>query len=281
MKKRISRLAIFGLAICAIVFAGTVALAMYQDTTIAAAFASLFGVTLLGKAGKFLIFAIGNTAVSYGVNTQDFTPDKLLAAGPVSTEDGTLLSGENRARGTLLGKILLGVLSETHAGNTGDGAMTIDAVTPRLANCQAGVYKAVCIVSVPGGGTFRVTDPLGNMLGDVVVGGTFQDQIKFVIAAGAVDFIEGDTFNITVAAGSGKLKMSAAAADDGSQIPYGILVDAVDASAADTTCGVYTRGEFNSNGMTFGAGHTAASVAAGLRSKGIVIKTAVPTTGIY
>jgi len=150
-----------------------------------------------------------------------------------SREQVTVLSGQNLTIGTVVGKVTMAGVTETHAGNTGNGAMTIDAVTPRLANCQLGVYKAVCILGVPGGGTFRVTDPKGNVLGDVVVGGTFESQIKFVIAAGAADFIEGDTFLITVAAGSGKIKILAPAALDGTQYAYGITIADYDASLAD------------------------------------------------
>ncbi len=150
-----------------------------------------------------------------------------------SREVVTVATGQNLKIGTVLGKATIGALSETHAGNTGNGVMTLDAVTPALANCLVGIYKAVCILAVPDGGTFRIYDPKGNVLGDVVVGGTFQNQIKFVIADGAVDFIEGDTFLITVAAGTGKVEILDPAGLDGTQTAYGVLTQDVDATAAD------------------------------------------------
>lgn len=213
---------------------------------------------------------------NYGITEETYSPDKLVMGDKVVTKNGTLLTGENRTRGTLLGKITLGAVSETHAGNTGNGVLTPDAAMPLLANAQAGVYKAVCIAVAANLGTFRVSDPKGNVLGDVEVGATFANQIKFAIADGANDFIVGDTFLITVAAGSLKHKLSAAAAVDGSQEPDAILVEDTDATAADIDVGLYVGGEFNENAITFGAGHTADSVRDALRDKGIILKKGVP-----
>lgn len=69
----------------------------------------------------------------------------------------------------------------------------------------------------------------------------------------------------------GKLTLSASASSDGSQTPYGVLVDDVDASDGDMPCLVYVRGDFQDAGLTLGTGHTVASVEAGLRDKGIFI----------
>ena len=60
------------------------------------------------------------------------------------------------------------------------------------------------------------------MIGEVVMAGgagAFDDDIKFAVADGGTDFIVGDGFDITVAAGSGKYKMALAAAVDGSAVP--------------------------------------------------------------
>ncbi len=199
-----------------------------------------------------------------------FTPDRLVISLDDEVSRGiTLLSGQNCVRGTVLGKISLGTASETHAGNTGNGAMILDVATPVLANARAGVYTVKCITAAANAGTFRVTDPLGRVLGDVAVAGTFADQIKFVIADGATDFIVGDTFLVTVAAGSGKYVKSLAAALDGSQEPDAILAEDTDASAADVATVAYFRGMFNDAAVTLGAGQTVAAIREGLRIKGI------------
>jgi len=84
-------------------------------------------------------------------------------------------------------------------GNVGNGVLTPDATTPVLTNAVDGIYHAECIAAAGGGGTFRVYDPSGNEIAaDFAVAATFQTQIKFVIAAGNVDFVVGDEINVKV-----------------------------------------------------------------------------------
>jgi Bacteriophage lambda head decoration protein D len=72
----------------------------------------------------------------------------------------------------------------------------------------------------------------------------------------------------------GKYVLSLAASSDGSQVPSRVLVDDVDASAGDKEALAYRRGDFLDKGMTFGTGHTAASVKDALADIGIFIITA-------
>ena len=67
---------------------------------------------------------------------------------------------------------------------------------------------------------------------------------------------------------SGLYCLSAAAASDGSQKPVAILAEDVNATATDVRAVVYHSGVFNSNALTYGEGHTAASVSKGLRANG-------------
>jgi hypothetical protein len=214
---------------------------------------------------------MADTSLASGVSSSDLGIDRLFAgpAADIRAEHIVLLSGQNLARGTLLGKIATAGASETHVGNTGNGVMTLDASTPVKANAKAGVYRATLITAAANGGVFRVEDPDGFVLGDVAVGATFDDDIKFVIADGATDFIVGDAFSVTVAPGSGKYVKSLAAATDGSQIPDCVLVHDTDASAGDKETVAYKGGWFNESRVTYGAGHTADSVREGLRVKGI------------
>lgn len=71
----------------------------------------------------------------------------------------------------------------------------------------------------------------------------------------------------------GKLVLSSSASSDGSQTPIGILVDDCDASAGDKATIIYTRGDFCADALTYGAAHTAASVATGLKAKNIYLIT--------
>lgn len=154
----------------------------------------------------------------------------------------TLISGQNLAIGTVLGLITTGGASETHAGNTGNGAMTLDGTTPVLANAMVGVYTVQCTAAATNAGTFTVFDPLGRQLGQHTVGGSaFANHIKFTIADGATDFVVGDKFLVTVAAGSGKATALNLSAVDGSQYAAGVLIDSVDASGGDKKTAMICR----------------------------------------
>lgn len=202
-----------------------------------------------------------------------YVPDQLVAGNAhlLVGRKVTLLAGENRLRGAVLGKIALAAAVTTAFAGTGNGVITMDAVTPVLAGAKQGAYTATCITAAANGGTFRVEDPDGIVLGDVAVGATFADDVKFAIADGTTDFVVGDKFTMTVAAGSGKYKLSAAAAVDGSQAPDLILAEDCDATLADKEALAYARGDFYTGALTLGAGHTVASITEGLRAKGITL----------
>lgn len=78
---------------------------------------------------------------------------------------------------------------------------------------------------------------------------------------------------------SGKITISASASSDGSQVPYGILLDSYDATAGDLAgCGVMVKGEFDQNAVIYGTGHSLTTVKAALRDVGIYLKPSVPAT---
>lgn len=212
-------------------------------------------------------------------SSSTFTPDNLIAGeGQLLSRKVTIASGQTIVRGHVLGKISVGAATAAaksggNAVNT--GALTLDATTPVLAGAQVGVYTARCIAAASNSGTFLVLDPLGRSLGQVAVGATFATQIKFVIADGTQDFIVGEGFDITVAAGSGEYVISLAAATNGSQTPDLIASEATDASGGAKEHIAYFKGDFNEAALTLGTGHTAASIREGLRVKGINL---VPTT---
>jgi len=200
-----------------------------------------------------------------------YQPGGLIAGDyPQMKRNVTLLSGENRSRGAVLGEITVGAATSAakSGGNTGTGTFTLDGSTPVLAGAKVGVYTVRCTAAASNSGTFRVEDPDGFVLGDVAVGATFSDDIKFVIADGGTDFIVGDGFDVTVAAGSGKYKLSVATATDGSQVPVAVLAEAADATDADMVVPVLTSGQFAADMLTFGSGHTAASVELAWRRAG-------------
>jgi hypothetical protein len=162
------------------------------------------------------------------------------ASGHRSRDNKVLITGQNLLAATVLGLISVGSASQAFAG-TGNGVLTMDATNPVRTGAKVGAYTATCITAAANSGTFRVEDPDGYVLGDVAVAATFDDDIKFVIADGATDFIVGDKFTITIAAGSGKATQLNVAAQNGSQYAAGILLDAVDATSADKACVLIAR----------------------------------------
>lgn len=104
------------------------------------------------------------------------------------------------------------------------------------------------------GNTQLVTDSVTIVSGQTIVRGTVLGKITT----------------------GGKFKLSLTGSTDGSEIPYVIAAEDVDASAADVTnAAVYIKGEFNAAALTLGTGHTADTVKDGLRAVGIYVKSAV------
>jgi hypothetical protein len=161
------------------------------------------------------------------------------ANGLLSRDVLTIASGAGKLEaGTILGKLAVGAATSAgkSGGNTGNGTLTLDATTPELTGVKVGVYTVRCIAAATNSGTFLVLDPDGNSLGQVLVGATFANDLKFVIADGSTDFVVGDGFDITVAAGSGKHIPSLnaiTAGKVGAEIAVAILGYGVDATSAD------------------------------------------------
>lgn len=228
--------------------------------------------------------SLGENPQQPGISAEAFIPDQLIAGNlKLVTETVTITGSAALQRGSVLGKVALGaaVAAAKVGGNTGNGTLVLDATTPILANAKAGVYTVSCLEAVTNGGKFAVTDPLGQLIGySIVVAGdggtiTFADQIKFVITDGSTDFVVGDGFTVTIAAGTGSYKLALAAAVDGSATPVAILADYVDASGGDALGPIYQMGEFTGSALTLGTGITLAAAKAALRPLGIFVKTSV------
>lgn len=200
------------------------------------------------------------------------------ATGTYARERGTLALGTLGKSGMVCGLIALGAASVAakSGGNTGNGALTMDATTPVLSGAKSGVYTVRCITAATNGGTFRVEDPNGDVIGDVAVGATFSDDIKFAIADGATDFIVGDGFDITVAAGSGQYTPLDTTKGNGAEKAAAILFSNVDASAAAAPAVFTVRAtEVNDAELIWpdgiSGGNKTAAIAA-LKEKGIIVR---------
>lgn len=177
--------------------------------------------------------------------------------GRSSREAVVVLSGQNiTVPMTVVGKISVGTAAAAAvAGNVGNG--TVGAITVG-AGAQSGVYVLTIIEPAANLGNFVVEDPGGVNVGHGTVGSAFaMGGLTFTLADGATDFVAGDQFRLTVAAGSGKYVALDLAAITGGQIAAGVLTDSVDASAADAPGVTFARGcEVADKALTWPAGIT-------------------------
>lgn len=139
--------------------------------------------------------------------------------------------------GAVMGVISVGAITAAakSGGNTGNGTCT--SLSTRD-GAVAGVYTVRMIRVATHIFDFEVKNPNGDQIGFGTVEGAgatfvFSKEIQFTLTDGSTDFIKGDGFDITVAAGSGKLKRSVSTAVDGSQYPKYVLVNEADAIAGD------------------------------------------------
>lgn len=103
----------------------------------------------------------------------------------------------------------------------------------------------------------------------------FADDVSFphrngVLANPAADLKRGTVLGRITA--SGKWTTSLSASSDGSQIPRGILAYDVPNQGADFTVAIYDQGSFVAEKLTYGTGHTAATVEAAFAANSIPMR---------
>jgi hypothetical protein len=114
----------------------------------------------------------------------------------------------------------------------------------------------------------------GTYAPDLLVGGDHPIRTIGVIIASGQNLLRGALLGKVTA--TGKFILSLSAATDGSQNPVGILGEDVNATAGDVASFEYVAGDFNSRKVTFGTGHTVASVREVLHGRSIYLHDAVP-----
>ncbi len=210
-----------------------------------------------------------------------YTPDALVAGNAHLLVARTIkvATGQNLKRGSVIGKVTsansatVPVGGGSNGGVVNFGTITPDATakdgayTVTVTAAKDGATGAAFTVAAPGGQT--ATGNMGVAFAGLGLGFTITDGLT-------TDAAEvGDVYTFTVTAASGEYKLSASAANDGSQTPDLILAEDVDATTGDKLGLAYSRGDFNANAITLGAGHTVASITEGLRAKGIALLPAV------
>jgi hypothetical protein len=110
----------------------------------------------------------------------------------------------------------------------------------------------------------------GDSTPDNLLAGEYPRVERLVTIAAGADLAKGAVLGRITA--SGKYKLSASAAVDGSETPDAVLAEAANAASADVQAVVYFSGEFNENALTLGAGHTVDAVRLVLRAKSLFLR---------
>lgn len=206
-----------------------------------------------------------------------FVPDNLIVGNdvPQVIKPVTLKAGQGTLkRGSVLGLIKKAVGTITPGATNTAGSGTIASFTLG-ATAKIGSYVLTCITKVANAGVFSVIDPDGIRLKDATVAVAYAGALNFTITD-ATDFEVGDSFTLTVVAGSGQAVLVNDAAVDGSQIADSILaVETVVPAAATVVQEAYSSGHFNRKALTFGGNDVAADHEDVLRDKGIILSDAI------
>jgi hypothetical protein len=152
------------------------------------------------------------------------------------------------------------VTSAPGGTNTGNG--TLGSLTAAGYAAKVGVYA----VEFDDATHFIVSDPTGAEVGHGTTGVAFSaGGLGFTITAGGTAFVPGDSFAVTVAAGSGKYKQWSPGNTDGSGVVAGVLVYAKDATSVDKSATALVRlATVNPGELIWPTGANAATIAAGL-----------------
>lgn len=201
--------------------------------------------------------------------------------GRFSRKVVTILAGSGADRaltsGMVLGCVTKGTASAAAvAGNTGTG--TIGAITVGAA-AKPGAYRLTCIEPATDAGKFQVEDPDGIAVGVATVAVAFSGGGLGFTIADATDFVAGDAFVITVAAGSGKYVQIDDDGTTGIEDAAGILLvnttapDGVDVEAT----AIVRDARVSANGITwpsdFDSNEKAAAIVQ-LAALGIIVEEA-------
>ena len=136
-----------------------------------------------------------------------FSPDNLIGGDKkLVTEDVLVAAGQDLARGSVLGRVKVGVPTTGTLAGTGNGTVTAVTGGP---NTIPGAYTITCaVLPATHGGTFRVVNPNGQDVGFFTMpntaGGTYtfaSDEINFLLTDGGTNFDLTSIFTVTVTEG--------------------------------------------------------------------------------
>jgi hypothetical protein len=194
------------------------------------------------------------------------------ANGHLSRDTVTLTGAVPVLAGTVLGKQTTGTTAAAAVLGTNTGNGTFGAIA-----VGAGVQPGGYAVEFDDATHFIVSAPNGQEIGHGTTGAVFNaGGLGFTITAGGTAFVPGDSFTVTVAAGSGKYAPLSLTATDGTVNAAGILFGAKDVTSADKPAVAMTRNcEVNASELIWPAGASTPQIAAAtlqLQALGIIAR---------
>jgi hypothetical protein len=174
------------------------------------------------------------------------------ANGRLSRDQGTLVSGQKVAAGTVLGTIL-GTTATAAALRTNTGNPTFGTINV-LPPAVEGEYTLTMETAT----TFVVSDPEGNELPHGSTGSAYAEGgLSFTLTAGGTPAAQGDAFTIIVSATSAGYAVYDPTANNGQEVATAIALNDTDATSAACHIGVLVRlAEINSSELVWGTNVT-------------------------
>lgn len=251
---------------------------------------SLVAGAVLGKITRAANGASVTGAISGTTLTVTAIGSGSLAVGQTLSGSGVTAGTKITALGTGIGGVgtytvdtsqtasstTITATSAEASAVTGSGGGTFGAITVSN-DAKPGNYLLKIIKAASGAGDFQVTDPDGVVVGNGTVAVAFSGGgLSFTLADGTPDFSVGDSFTITVAAGSGYYAQHNTAGTDGREKAAGILFEAVDATLVSAAgVGIVRNAEVNADEISWKTGISDGDKAAGIESltaRGIIVR---------
>lgn len=213
--------------------AGTVLGKRNRASNAAVVTGAIAATTLTVSAVTSGALSVGQTLSGSGVTTG--TTITALGTGTGGTGTYTVSASQTASSTTITAT---SAIAAAFAGNTGTGTVGAIVVSNGV---KVGVHKVV--VTGPGSnvGNFLHFGPDGVLAGQGDVGAAYSGGGLAFTIADATDFVDGDGFNITVAAGDSKYVAYDDDNPDGSDAADAVLCYAADATSADIAATVIFR----------------------------------------
>ena len=174
-----------------------------------------------------------------------------------------------------------GVPASAACVGTGNGTLTLVEARRKT---QVGAYVLICTTAVTNGGVFKLTNPEGK---DILTGITLTpgagatkafdcEELAGLITEAGTDFALNDKFTITVTKDPRQCVAVNSANTNGSSVPYAVLSEDVDASAAAVRSIGYIEGSFNERALIFGGSDTIDDHREAMRDLGMITVPSIP-----